>query len=313
MSWNDWELSYGCERVSPGCDGCSAIGAVDRFSKRKPSRASQRSGNPARRNDKPFEGLIRRREGGGLDWTGRVNLRPGEISKPLHRKEHTRWFVSGNSDLFHPSIPDEFLGDVWATMAATPHHTYQLLTKRPARARALLNRWAEAGWTWQGTDGAWHGPLDGPLPNVWVGTSAEDQKHADVRMAHLRATPAALRWVSLQPLLGPIDLDLTGIGWVDVGGEILSGARKGRSGDDAWPRPLELEWVRSIRDQCAAAKVPFALNELGFRWAAESDIERPDPSGKNPFEWPRDLRIRQLPEGVQLMDREKDEFLRKYC
>ncbi|WP_261565454.1 phage Gp37/Gp68 family protein [Frankia gtarii] len=309
MSWYHWELSYGCDRVSPGCDGCSAIGAVARFSERKPSRASQRSGNPARRVGKPFEGLVQRRDIGGLDWTGRVNLRPGEISKPLHRKEHTRWFVDPNSDLFHPAIPDGFLGDVWATMAATPQHAYQILTKRPARARALLNRWAAAGWTWRGMDGKQHGPIDGPLPNVWVGTSAEDQHHADIRMAHLRETPAAVRWVSLQPLLGPIDLDLTGIGWVDVGGEIWSEARKGRA-EDRWPRPLELEWVRSIRDQCAAAGVPFALNELGFRWAAEA--EGRDPNGKDPFEWPPDLRIRQLPKGTRLMDREIEEFIRKH-
>jgi protein gp37 len=123
-------------------------------------------------------------------------------------------FVNSMSDLFHGSVPVNFVGSVWDIMALTPRHTYQILTKRPARARTVLNKWAADGWYWRRHDMMWCGPIKGPLHNVWLGTSIESDEHVG-RADHLRATPAAVRFISAEPLLGPLpSLDLTGVDWL---------------------------------------------------------------------------------------------------
>jgi protein gp37 len=137
------------------------------------------------------------------------------------------------SDLFHPQVSADFIARVFEVMAATPQHTYQILTKRPKRARQLLR-----GWT--------------PVLNVWLGVSIEDERVVD-RADILREVPAAVRFLSLEPLLGPLpSLDLTGIDWVIVGGE---------SGPDC--RPMRKEWVLELRDRCQAAGVPFFFKQWG--------------------------------------------------
>lgn len=228
IEWTEetWNPTVGCSRVSPGCDGCYAIGVA------------HRAMQPA------HEGLTIKRPGERTDWTGTVRCLPERLEVPLRRRKPTTYFVDSMSDLFHPDVPDEFLAQVWGKLAVT-RHTYQILTKRPQRMAAFMQA-AVAKWG------------DGPmcvLPNVWLGTSIESDRYA-FRADHLRSTPAAVRFLSLEPLLGPLpSLDLTGVDWVIVGGE---------SGPNA--RPMHPDWVRNIRDRCVAAGVAFFFKQWGG-WA----------------------------------------------
>jgi protein gp37 len=144
------------------------------------------------------------------------------------------------ADLYHACVPTDFVTKVFEVMAATPRHRYQVLTKRPERMARFAKTWADT-----------HG---GPLPNVWLGTSIEADRYCN-RADRLRTAPAAVRFLSLEPLLGPLpSLDLAGIGWVIVGGE---------SGPEH--RPLDLAWARDLRDRCLAAGVPFFFKQVGGR------------------------------------------------
>ena len=176
----------------------------------------------------------------------RVVLHPDRLDKPLRWRKPRKVFVNSMSDLFHEQVPDTFIGLVWQVMAETPQHTYQILTKRHARMRSFLNRWPD------------------PLPNVWLGVSVEDQKWADIRIPALLDTPAAVRFLSCEPLLGAVSLTrwLHGgfgvagpwpdLDWVIVGGESGPGAR-----------PMRPDWARSLRDECEAADVPFLFKQWG--------------------------------------------------
>jgi len=194
-----------------------------------------------------------------------------------------RIFVNSMSDLFHDSIPDEFIARVFAVMAATQRHTYQLLTKRHARMRSLLNdsEWRSAVFLRESVldlSGPSRELPTWPLSNVWMGVSVENQKWADIRVPALLDTPAAVRWLSMEPLLGPVDLtDCGGVNALDqdwVGGPSGgSGAPHpfidwvvcgGESGHGA--RPMHPDWARSLRDQCAKADVPFFFKQWG-EWA----------------------------------------------
>jgi protein gp37 len=230
IEWTDatWNPVTGCTKVSPGCDNCYAETFAERW-----------RGTPGH----PYEA--------GFDLT----LRPERMDQPLRWTKPRRVFVNSMSDLFHDDIPDDFIASVFAVMALTPRHTYQLLTKRHARMRSLLSnpdfKAAVALAALSFDDAILSGPW--PLPNLWLGVSVEDQKWADIRIDALRETPAAVRMLSLEPLLGPLDsLDLTGIGWVIVGGESGPGAR-----------PMHPDWVRSLRDQCTSAGVPFFFKQWG--------------------------------------------------
>jgi protein gp37 len=202
------------------------------------------------------------------------------LDLPLRWKRPRRIFVNSMSDLFHPNVPDQFITDVFRTMAWAHQHVFQVLTKRPERMRRLLS-----GYEFQDavTDNA-HECADWPWPlaNVWLGVSVEDQATADERIPPLLQTPAAVRWISAEPLLGPVDLERprpgpdldqghgakicqpwliqSGIDWVVVGGE---------SGPKA--RPMHPDWARSLRDQCAAAGVPFLFKQWGEWLSAELD------------------------------------------
>lgn len=211
-----WNPTLGCSKVSPGCDHCYAIGVA------------HRAMQPAHR------GLTVRTQH-GTDWTGEVRCLPDRLDIPLKRRKPTTWFVDSMSDLFHRDVPSDFVCQVWEVMGQTPQHTYQVLTKRPQRMRDLLSLNVPEPW-----------------PNVWCGTSIENDRYA-WRADHLRDTPATVHWLSLEPLLGPLpSLDLTGIDWVVVGGESGPGAR-----------PMHPDWVRDIRDRCVAAGVPFFFKQWG--------------------------------------------------
>ncbi|MEU4558576.1 phage Gp37/Gp68 family protein [Actinoplanes sp. NPDC023936] len=253
-----WNPLLGCERVSPGCDGCYAI-----------TTATIRAGNPHPKVAAAFAGLTERRDG-RLDWTGRINLLPDRLTQPLSWRKPSKVFVNSQSDLFHKDVPDEFIAKVFAVMAATPQHSYQLLTKRHGRMRSLLNNaeWRSSVFLRESLTGrAENRPLPAwPLPNVWLGVSVEDQARAKLRVPALLHTPAAVRWLSCEPLLGPVSLIpwLNGgvgtvapadLDWVVVGGE--SGPRA---------RPVHPDWARALRDECIAAGVPYFFKQWG-EWA----------------------------------------------
>ncbi|MFI1194040.1 DUF5131 family protein [Micromonospora sp. NPDC020750] len=289
IEWADktWNPLLGCERVSSGCDGCYAI-----------TTATIRAGNPHPKVAAAFAGLTERRDG-RLDWTGRINLLDDRLTQPLGWKKPQRIFVNSQSDLFHKAVPDYFIAKVFAVMSVASQHTFQLLTKRHGRMRSLLSSPAfqrlvadtaplyAAG----NPDLAQDNVLSvWPLPNVHLGVSVEDQKAANLRIPALIDTPAAVRWLSCEPLLGPVDLDRTdkdalvdgGISWVVVGGE---------SGPKA--RPMHPDWARSLRDQCIASEVPFFFKQTGSVLARELGIP-----GKGD-EWnhlPAEFQIRETPQ-----------------
>lgn len=256
IEWTDatWNPVTGCDRVSPGCDRCYA----ETFSERW-------RGTPGHYFETGFD----------------VQLRPSKLDLPLRWTKPRKVFVNSMSDLFHDKVPDEYIAQVWAVMAWSPHHTFQILTKRHGRMRSLISSrefrslvddyWYEFGRRYDQASKVGHPghPYDRwPLPNVWLGVSAEDQKRADLRVPALLNTPAVVRFVSCEPLLGPIDLgrippygdaltDLgvpgtTALSWVIVGGESGPGAR-----------PMHPDWARSLRDQCVNAGVPFLFKQWG--------------------------------------------------
>jgi protein gp37 len=161
-----------------------------------------------------------------------MKLWPERLELPLRWKRPRTIFVNSMSDLFHEFVPDEFIRDVFDVMNRASLHTFQVLTKRPERA-ALLSR--ELNWT----------------PNIWMGTSVENQRWT-TRVEHLRSTGAAVKFLSCEPLLGPLQLDLTGIAWVIVGGE--SGHRA---------RPMRADWARDVRNQCERQGVSFFFKQWG--------------------------------------------------
>ncbi|MFI6055472.1 phage Gp37/Gp68 family protein [Streptomyces violascens] len=272
IEWADktWSPIIGCERLSAGCDQCYAINT-----------AHIRSYNPNPKIATAFAGTTKRTSE-GLDWTGKLNLLEDRLAQPLTWKKPARVFVNSMSDLFHDQIAQSWIADIFAVMAAARRHTFQLLTKRHARMRSLLN---DPAWVDQVRGRALGQglPADAwqwPLPNLWLGVSVENQQWADIRIPALLNTPAAVRFLSCEPLLGPVDLkqaartmgserghgltasyvhaggccerQLHGIGWVIVGGE---------SGRNA--RPMHPDWARSIRDQCTTAGVPFFFKQYG--------------------------------------------------
>jgi protein gp37 len=219
IEWTDhtWNPVTGCTRASAGCDFCYAV----TMTRRLEAMGSEK-----------YRGLVNR---GKNHFNGVVRIHPDELEAPLTWKKPRRVFVNSMSDLFHPGVPDDFILDVFAVMVRAEQHHFQILTKRPERARELspLIDWPE---------------------NVWMGTSVEDMNVIE-RVDELRGTSAAIRFLSLEPLIGPLPgLELHGIDWVIVGGE---------SGPKA--RPMKIEWVRHIRDTCAEAGVPFFFKQWGGR------------------------------------------------
>ncbi|WP_417831690.1 DUF5131 family protein [Terasakiella sp.] len=300
IEWTDktWNPIAGCTVVSEGCKNCYAINQAMR--------------NAAMGCDK-YVGTTRK-SGTKHVWTGKINFDEKALLAPLKRKIPTRYFVNSMSDLFHENVPDEWIDKIFAVMALCPQHTFQVLTKRPERmreyyqnpARDDLITWAQAEFAnrFQSQTVS--------LPNVWLGVSIEDQKTADERIPILLDTPAAVRWVSAEPLLGPVRLDRIG-GWSETYEDL------GRHPDDYWPanaydamwldalfgvyagearlpdgqalgtidvglrhcggkidwvvvggesghgaRPMHLEWVQKIQEQCGGhVNVPFLFKQWG--------------------------------------------------
>jgi protein gp37 len=303
IEWTDatWNPIRGCSVVSEGCRNCYAMQVAARFSQRYWEvwqgstlicSAKQKLTEAAARNKvenesrnavvmearessegQAYEGLAYRNES-GAHWTGKVRLIEEHLEDPLRWKRPRRIFVNSMSDLFHPLVLDQWIEKIFNVMFAAKQHTFQILTKRPERMLDWISRSAFLS--------------NAPLENVWLGVSVENQKTADERIPLLLETPAAVRWVSAEPLLGPIDLEAfvtdpapqalrtlsryysasgfdraggqtektrvvnSKLGWLVAGGESGSGAR-----------PMHPDWVRYIRDQCATAGVPFFFKQWG--------------------------------------------------
>ena len=334
IEWTDatWNPITGCSVVSPGCTNCYAMKLAGTRLRSLPSRM----------------GLTVETKAGPV-WNGRVRMNEEWLTQPLRWRRPRKIFVCAHGDLFAENVPDEWIDRVFAVMALAPQHTFQVLTKRAARMRAYFEGCTEPPpdlplhkqWVTQ-----WHRRAgvaqamydlgeqgfrdrlgkarDLPLPNVWLGVSAEDQRRADERVPDLLATPAAVRFVSAEPLLGPIDFTNLGresnrfederqdalrgwvydedpqdgsahgitpgygrLDWIIVGGESGPGAR-----------PMHPEWARVIRDECASAGIAFHYKQAGAWAALKAD------GG----EWPTDtsnmIRLRwdgsRGPEGVPM-------------
>jgi protein gp37 len=302
IEWTDrtWGPVRGCAPVSPGCTNCYAQRQAHRFAGR----------------GEPFDGLTRAREKLGPVWTGQARFIASALVEPLTWKTPQRVFVNSMSDLFHQDITNEQIAAIFGVMGAARQHTFQVLTKRPERMvkwfewlkeRRLSNAVICASSAAFQLDGVRdRGPVRAlnplapwPLPNVWIGVSVEDQQRADERIPLLLRTPAAVRFLSCEPLLSPIDLamlhhdsitnfdalrgrhglslsgDCEKLDLVIVGGESGPGAR-----------PMHPAWARSLRDQCLAAGVPFFFKQWGD-WAPFVDESRYTHGGaeKRPHLW----------------------------
>lgn len=294
IEWTDetWNPVTGCTRVSAGCDNCYAARMTKRL-----------AGHPNKRVRGKYIGLINPDKN---HFNGMIKIHPELLDEPLRWRRPRQVFVCSMSDLFHPEVPFGFIAKVWGIMASNRSHTFQVLTKRPERAAEFFRQCGNwEGWiTHNGTppaksyDGT--GIIVGydnewPAPNVWLGTSVEDQQSADDRIPHLLQCPAAVRFLSCEPLLAPVNFlhpwlnsaqtrDTikayrkhieTGLGrgkyvadsllekihWIIVGGESGPGAR-----------PMHSDWARSLRDQCNEADVAFFFKQWGeYRPALDSD------------------------------------------
>jgi protein gp37 len=221
IEWTDatWNPIAGCTMVSPGCTNC--------YAQRMAARLQAMHIQKYRRTT--------RKSGGRHVWTGRVNLDPTALTVPLRWKNPRRIFVNSMSDLFQDGVPENFVQKVWNIMREAYWHTFQILTKRPERMLAILSQ-----------------PTFPTLSNVWLGTSVESEDYLD-RIEVLRAVPAQIRFVSFEPLLGPIvPVDLTGVHWAIVGGE--SGPRA---------RAMQQWWVEELRVSCQQQRVAFFFKQWG--------------------------------------------------
>jgi protein gp37 len=317
IEWTDatWNPIIGCSVVSPGCTNCYAM----------------RLAGTRLRNHPTREGLTIDTKAGPV-WNGQVRLREDELRAPLRWMRPREIFVCAHADLFADQVPDAWIDRIYAIMVRAPQHAFQVLTKRAARMQSVLQRMYDLVVGWQRERAEGDGLVQGattalrgafpalyealwslvqkkderwqvwPLPNVWQGVSVEDQVRADERIPILLQTPAAVRWISAEPLLGPLHCGrvfedgkrmqdyLTGrtgvmypdgpdfdtgpaLDWVVAGGESGPGSR-----------PMHPEWVKRIRDDCAAAEVPFLFKQWG-NWlaigqmapGASDDLYHPPP------------------------------------
>lgn len=297
ISWAEatWNVLTGCTVLSPGCKRCYAMKLAGARLKNHWSR----------------QGLTVDSKAGPV-WTGEVRYNPEWLDQPLRWSRPRMIFVAAHSDIGHPAVRDEWRDAIFAVMALRPDHVYLVLTKRPDVLGAYLASESTRGRVWAHASrlaGKFRRTRDQlfaigqrisnwPLQNVWVGTSAEDQPHLDERLPHLLRLPAALRWLSIEPMLGPVDLTMVPT-WTDprsddentlnalTGREYHAGA--GVLGDRGprieWvvaggesqnsDRPTHPDWVRSLRDQCQAAAVPFHFKQWGDWIDADNGLKNP--------------------------------------
>lgn len=363
IQWTDatWNPTTGCDRVSPGCANCYALTLAPRLQKMSIARAVKDGMGPF-----PDDPYMRdgdpKTSGPGFG----LMLHPSRLDTPIRWKRPRRIFVNSMSDLFHPEVPDEFLDQVFAVMALAPQHIFQVLTKRPERMRAYMNEYWGDGYTeprYDRSDRVWdclvgiatqQGILKGlpadpkpedytawderraelaakymkwPLPNVWLGTSVENARWR-TRITELRHTPAAVRFLSCEPLLGPLVCpECKGWGWDAISDPSdptgmtamqvpCPGSRRygfvqgglhghhdldltgvdwvivgGESGEGA--REMSEEWVRDIVRSCRDQDVWPFVKQMGSVWSQQHLGH--DGHAGNPEEWPADLQVREMP------------------
>ena len=321
IEWADetWNPIVGCSKISAGCDNCYAEKQAHR-------NFECLCGLHAKRPDMKTDALDAYAE--VMQWDSSVRMIESALEKPLRWKKPRRIFVCSMGDIFHESVPFEWVDKVMAVIALCPQHTFQILTKRADRMKEYFGDIEDrtekiANSVMYPPFGVWNNPdllYDGlfdefrnyrldPLPNLWLGVTAENQEMADKRIPLLLQTPAAVRFVSCEPLLGKVDLtDITrkesnwehhftalrledieieddtdfngaNVGWVIVGCE--SGANR---------RPCKLEWVRSIVNQCSVAGVPVLVKQLDIGGKVSK-------ANRGMADWPEDLKIQQYPGG----------------
>jgi protein gp37 len=237
IEWTDatWNPVAGCSIISAGCTNCYAMQMAKRLQAM---------------DVKKYKGLTRR-SGNRTIWNGVVREDRTALDIPLRWKKSKKIFVNSMSDLFHDRVSDAFILKVWAVMRATPQHHYQILTKRPERMSHIVRS-----------------KILDVLPNVWLGTSIESAE-VSMRVDALRTAPAAIRFVSFEPLIGPIGaIDLTGIHWAIVGGE------SGRSA-----RPIQEEWIDEIYDRCAHYDTAFFFKQWGT-WGKDNKRRSKKANGR---------------------------------
>ena len=258
IEWTEktWNPVTGCTKISEGCRNCYAEKFAERW-----------RGIPGHAYEQGFD----------------LKLHPSRLTDPFRWKKPRMIFVNSMSDLFHEDIPLHFIIQVFGVMQQAPNHTFQILTKRPERMKGILSSRSfqrlviESGCQHsEDSDGAhsWALAQPWPLKNVWLGVSVEDQFSSFSRLSELRDTPAVVRFISCEPLLEFVSLELLGIDWVIVGGESGPGAR-----------PMEPAWARMIRDKCRVVQVPFFMKQMGGKQ---------DKRGRL-INLPEDLRIREMP------------------
>lgn len=237
IEWTDatWNPVAGCTIVSAGCTNCYAMEMARRLQAMKMAK---------------YEGLTRK-SGKRTIWNGVVREDPDALHIPVRWKKPRKIFVNSMSDLFHNRVSDDFILSVWEVMRTTPHHHYQILSKRPERMGALLRA-----------------KVPDALPNVWLGTSVESGEVTE-RIDHLRTVPAAIRFISFEPLIAPVgQVDLRGIDWAIVGGE------SGRAA-----RPIKEAWIDDIYDQCVLHNTAFFFKQWGT-WGKDNKRRSKKDNGR---------------------------------
>lgn len=315
IEWTDatWNPVRGCSRLSPGCGGPNRQGGC------YAEKIAARFSGPGQ----PFEGFAKRTPYGGA-WTGKMAVVWDQVDQPIRWRKPRRIFANSMSDLFHKDLPRDDVAIIYGTAIAAVHlrkHTIQILTKRADHMRELLND--EAFWEIANahaeslvlehtdplnrrSDDARatcddYGP-DKPPPGIWLGVSVEDQARADERIPDLLATPAAVRFLSCEPLLELVDIEhyLYNTRLNPVGLPIAQIIVGGESGPRS--RPFMLSWAASLQRQCSAAGAAFFLKQLGAEAYDDTSyigssprFETKDKKGGDMAEWPADLRVREFP------------------
>lgn len=277
IEWTEatWNPIRGCSRISEGCRNCYAEVTANRF----------------KSEGQPYEGLIAR----SGQWNGTIKFIDAGLHQPLRWRRPRMIFVNSMSDLFHENLHIEQIAKIFAVMCLAHWHTFQVLTKRAERMHEVLTNPEFYGKVLKAADEirtafpkiniGISDPIINPPKNVWLGVSVEDQPTARSRIISLIRTPAALRWISAEPLIGPVDIEdlikasnhlARGIDWVVVGGESVPG----KSGHNSLARPMHPDWARALRDQCLKAGIPFFFKQWGS-YSYDYDRERDDPDWRD--------------------------------
>lgn len=266
IEWADasWNPVVGCSVYSAGCKNCYAMRMAHRMG--WDLKIEKYAGLTELVNNKPV-------------WNGVVRLVESDLGIPLRWQRGRRIFVNSMSDLFHESLPDAAIDKVFAVMAMAPRHTFMVLTKRSGRMREYMTdektKVHVVGEILKLPDHTHEGSMSWPLANVWLGVSTEDQENWDARLPDLNETPAATKFVSVEPMLGPIRAGawLATVDQIIVGGE--SGGKRRRK--------FDCDWARALRDECAASGVAFYMKQV--------DKKTPIPDDLMIREWPKRKKI----------------------